>query len=675
MMMKLEIQDDSRLVKMLDRNHSYLQEQYRLGQFEGRIDYVHTWQPARLFYELGAEKNQPKAGDIDFFQAVDNFYGLIQFVERERPQVSRTQATLVLRSKIIIYEAFDYFLHVPDELEEYFDQKARHFAGHPRSEDMEQWARQEFNQGNPFACRDEETKVIKDLLIAVLLGVNSYIRQHSHKSYSNALDILEKVHRYVEEDLPLQHQQERQSLGLLGLTLYLKGRTLMAQGRYEECRKAFRESAEAYVNRLRQKEEFLRQGKITKDAFIQKTSVTLRRAALVTAFGDGYLSFISSQINRALESLTLARATLTQNSGRVYLAYVDMWYWACQRAKHSSDERLIDDVIEGLTRCHDTLFSLVKNSRYRHRAGVELALAIYYKSKLSPQDTDDLLDEAEKFLNSAIDYAKVLKGKDYKNPHLFGDALIYQSYFKRARFRSQWKDKKSPDDLKVLMEALEVAEAACEVSEKQGTDPLKSEAWAARGAVYTDLVNYRKELGEDFTKDFEMAYHSLRRALKWTGGNPRLDAACYLRLSKLCLLNEKTVSLGHDYFEQWRKLESNVEHAYLKEMARDLEVREKLDDPFFLVKPGETLEYAKWEKELVDKLHEAAMRKFISTLPADSKKTLGDKTLKARFGKFMHEEIGYSTGKVNGLLNHTDLFSKLKEMIMKSPTTDSKTGI
>lgn len=681
--MNIDVDNDQRLTKMLERNYSCLQGRYRLGRFEDRVEYAHWWKPGPLFYELGVAEGEQKAGDIDFNVAVDNFYGLIKYVEGQRPDVAGAQAVLLLKSRSVIYEAFDYTLDAHEDLDAYFDEIARLFEKRSRPEEMERWAA-ELKQGREFTWPDEQTMIIKDLLIAALLGANYLIRQHSSDSYSRALRLLNKMHRYIVNELPRQHRKPRESYGLLGLTLYLQGRVLMAQGNYSGSRRAFRQSAEAYVNRLRQKEEFLRDKAITDDEFKKKTSVTLRRTALVTAFGDSYLSFISSQINRALESLTVARASLTHNSGLIYLTYVDVWYWACQRAKYSSDEKTIDKVIKGLEHCHGTLCDLArkarpgKSTRYEHRAGVELALALYYKSKLSAHDADELFDRANDLLDSAINYAGVIKFtesdnplphshagaarlREYKNPHLLGDALIYKSYFLRAHYRSQRKSGQTPEDLADLTLAMEKAQEAVSVSEKQGTDPLKSEAWAALGAVYTDMVEYHQEMKEDFSQDFGRALRALRRALQYAGSNPRLNAASYLRLARLCHLNPGAKIIAYDYFDQWRKLEGQVEHAYLKEMARGLEGADKLGAPYLLVKVDETLEYKKWEEALVAILHDAAMRRFIYDLPDERP---DDEDLRLRFKNYLEDELKYSPGKVRGLLNEGGMFEKLKEMMV-----------
>lgn len=658
--MNIDMNSDEQLIQMLEKNYVCLQGQYRLGNFEDQVDYVHMW---GQFYELKAEEDRTKVGDIPFKNAVDNFHVLIEYVERERPAVAAAHAVLLLKSKSLVYEVLDYTLKSSKTLEKYFKEMAEGFDRRSTPEEMERWA-EELNQGKPLEPLDERTKVIKSLLIAALLGVNYHIRQHSRSEYQTALQLLEKIQKYVVDELPHQHSRVRESFGLLGLTLFLKGRVLMAQGTYERSREAFRQSAEAYVNRLRQKEEFFRDHRITQAPYRQKTSVTLRRAALVTAFGDGYLSFLGSQINRALEALTLARATLTQNGGRIHLSYVDVWYYACQRAKHSSNEEEIDKVIKGLESSCETLMGLAKNTRYAHRAAVEMALALYYKAKLSAQDDELFFEQAMNLLQQAIDYAEVInEKKEYKNPHLLGDALIYKSYFLRAHFRSSRKSVQRPADFQDLMLALAAAEKARDVSEKQGTAPLKSEAWAALGAVYTDLVEYRQGMGEDYFVDFDKALQALRRALKDTGGNVRLNAACYLRLARLSLLNPDTKLMAYGYFEQWKKLEDQVEHAYLREMARDLEGEDKLAYPYILVRANKSLEYAVWEKELKEKLYDAATQRFIHELPDYD--TPDEDRLEREFISHLVKTVGPSRSTVATLVREGGLFEGLKELLEK----------
>jgi tetratricopeptide (TPR) repeat protein len=666
----LDINDDAQLASLLANNYSCLHTFYRLGEFEGRV-FREPSDAEEMFSLLRREKGQGAEEEVTFERAIKDFDMLIRHVDRVRPNVVEKNGVLILKSKCLIYEAFTYRGSVPD-LEAYFKGMAAKFIRDPLPRIMELRA-EELNGGRPFSptvgrtAKEERTVVVKYLLIAALLGVDYYIRQHSEYDY--ALKLLDEIYKYAVEKLPLQHEEPRESYGVIALTLYLKGRVLPATGSFKKSRVAFRESAEAYVNRLRQKEQFRRVGKIKDEAeFKEKVSVTLRRAALVTAFGDGYLSFVNSEITRALETLTLARAALTRNAGRVHVLFVDMRYLACKRAAQSSNREEIERVVEGLRECHGKLKDLVENTRYHHRAAVELSLALYYRSKFSGEGSDASYREAQELLDGVIEKVGAGKDDESRNPHLLGDALIYKSYLLR---RSHERTEEKAAHIDELNEAISVAKRACAISDSRGTAPLRSEAYAALGAAYTDLAEFHRKRPEEFLPKFADALRELQKALKETAENVRLEAACYLRLTRLCLLNENTQLLAHEYFEQWRKLEGKVEHAYLKEMAGGLE--KKLGGRFHLVITGEKLEYMKEEERLRGFLNDVAMERFAATILRRSYgKPLTDKVLRNKFIQFLISHSDYeSDSTVRRMIKDDGLLPRLRKILGDaSPETE-----
>lgn len=666
--MSFDFNDQQQVVDLLRVNYSCLQRQYRLGLFEGTINCARKWRGPDSeveFCELTAEAVEGGAAII-FKEAVDNFYELIKYAEAKWPGVRERQGVLLLKSKSLVYEAKDYTVTVPAELSEEFVEVADRFMRSARAREMERWA-EELN-GAAFATenpKDERTKVIKNLLIASLLGANHYYRQYDEAAYSRALSLLERIQIYVEEELPQQHRMERKSFGLLALTLFLKGRVLMAQGSFKKSREAFRLSAEAYVARVRQKEEFFRSGEIKTQAELdEKLSVTLRRAALVAAFGDGYLSFVTSEITRAREALTLARASLTRNSGRAYLAYVDLWFFACQRAAYSSDLKVLNEAIRGIDECFQTFQTLVPGTHFVHRAGVQKALALYYRSKLSTRDSAEDSTIAMQLLDDAIDYAKEFKGGKYKNPHLLADALVYKSFFLRARCR------KAPPEsaLQSLEEAKEVARHACAVS--KGIAPMESEAWAALGAAYSDIAELRKSQRMDFFTEFDQAMDALQRSLRENAGeNARLDAAAYLRLSRLCLLTRATEIMAYEFFERWRELEGRVEHAYLKRMASDLRSEDKIVAPFFLIRGDESLKYTDWESAVRDFLLDTALKRFAA---AHKKERHTDREWKRLLMQYLRGTVEDKEKEARALIERKRLLDKIKKMTASPPEDEPK---
>ena len=658
----MDLSDVLQVTKLLADNYSCLHSMYRRGEFEGSVgvaDKVSSGE-SRKFYVLYCQEKTDVATSVSFEAAIDNFDLLIKYVEEQRASVSQIAGPLILRSKCLIYEAYDYQGWIPAELEDYFMRQTKTFSLKSRPREMEEWAEQ-VNGGREYDSQDQRTGVIKYLLIAALLGVNSYIRRHSE--YRRALNQLDRIYEYAVVELPRQHEEPRESFGVMALSLYLKGRVLLALGAFAQSRVAFSQSAEAYVNRLRQKEEFWHTRRIKEETeFREKVSVTLRRAALVTAFGDGYLSFINSEITRALESFTLARAALSQNSGRLFLAFVDTRFLACKRAALSSDKAEIEKVVDGLESCRKTLETLANNTRYYLRCSVELSLALYYKSKFESPGPNASYDRAMELLESVIEQVKADGGGESKNPHLLSDARIYKSYLLRSRFRSHKRTEQQAAHIGELYKAIEEAKLACAVADSHGTALLKSEAYAALGAAYTDMVIFLQKRRQDSPNEFAKAFQALQTAIQENPENVRLEAASNLRLTRLCLLNENTSIMAHEYFEQWRKLENKVEHAYLKDMAADIEKR--LRSPYHLVKPGKRLEFNGERERLKAFLQDIAMKRFATNLLGTSYgRDISDEHLKSQFEQFLKANTDIHPSSVTRMVESDGLLAKLKKII------------
>lgn len=666
--------EDSPLIKQLDKNFLCLHRQYRLGRFEGNVAYTDKWRPSEAktdleIYDLCEEhedvgRPQVKAGVVTFKAAVKNLYETVLFVEGREPSISTSHAVLLLKCKCLIYEAADYWLHVPPELGTYFIEHAEKFPQDPAEVVREA----EHLNGRGFENADERGKVIKLLLIAALCGINELYRKHGSASYERALHLLARIDRYIEKELPRQHLRERKSYGLIGLTQYLSGRALSGKGDFTKSRKAFRRSAEAYVARLRQKEEFLCDDDITAQEYEEKLSVTVRRAALVTAFGDGYLSFVSSRLTRALESLTLARAALSRNSGRVYLTYVDMLYWACRRAQHTSDAAIIDETVRELGKCREAFRELVNGSHYFHRAGLQLALALFHRARLSPARAAVDYRDGMSYLEEAIAQAEHIRNNEPRNPHLLASALVIKSRFLSARSLPGKRAGAEANRhyLSDLAEAEATAKRAIDVS--AGIREVESEAWAILGNVYMDSAEfYQGRNKDDFNAYFDLSLEALQEALKKNHGeNIIIDAVCYLHLTKLCLLNPHTKILAYEYFEQWREIEGEVEHQYWREMAQELEG--KLGGPVLLVKAWEGLSYEEWEKRLRAFLHEESLKSFVAR---HAGKDYTERYLHSRLVVHLRE-LGYSDNKIYELIEEEELMEKVNIMRARGPVAHAK---
>jgi hypothetical protein len=644
---------DEELFGVLVGNYDCLRSCCRLGKFEDTVASVADSQGSgdEIFHTFRARSATGRS--VPFKDAVDNCYQLLRYLSTKPG--AKQNGILLLHVKIVIYEAKDYWLNVPSELADEFVQRAENFRTAELTTEAEN-----LNAG-PFASIDERTRVVKDLIIAALFGANQLYRRHDASSSESARKVLTEICRYIDTELPTQHQERRASYGLEGMAHYLRGRILSAQGSFKKARTEFWRSAEAYLARLRQKEEFAKRGKISKAVFEEKRAVTVRRAALVSAFGYGHISFVSSRITRALEILTLARAMLAQNCGRLYVLYVDVIYWSCRRALYSSDETNLDVIIDNMTACREEICSLLPDSDYAHRTGLELALTLYYRGKIAHQ-SHDLETGARhyarglKLLKTAISF-----GKEHKNPHLHADALIIRSHLLRMGFQLHRTAIPSKDDhaLAILQQALVDAEEAVGLS--PSLPALASDAFMARGAVETILAEFCGE-AEELHRQYNKARDSFKLALSENRDeNLRVEAEAHLRLAKLTLLDVHSVDSADSHFKRWEEVRNRVEHEYCHDMARKVERRIQQQGPSLTLQAREALDH----KELKKRIKEFSLKAMLIELVnehAENSDAYDDEKWKELLKEALSSKLGYRKSQFYTIIKDERLIERIKEL-------------
>jgi tetratricopeptide (TPR) repeat protein len=643
-------QTDEELFGVLAKNYDCLRTCCRLGKFEDKVASVAdlVGSKGEVFHTFSVQ-----SGLVPFRDAVDNCYQLLRYVSTKA--AAKQHGILLLRLKIVIYEATDYWLSVPSELADELVRRAESFKPSELTTEAETL------NAAPFAAVDERTSVVKDLIIAALFGANQLYRRHDASSYESARKVLTEICRYIDTDLPAHHQERRASYGLEGMAHYIRGRVLSAQGSFKEARKEFRRSAEAYIARLRQKEEFVNAGKISSAVFQEKRAVTVRRAALVSAFGYGHISFVRSRITRALEILTLARAVLSQDCGRLYLVYVDVIYWSCRRAVYSSDEINLDLIIDGMKACMEEICSVLPDSHYAHRTGLELGLALYYRGKLAHQNGD--LEAGERCYTDGVKLVDraVSFGIEHRNPHLHADALIIRSHFFRLGFRLHRTRVPSDDQqaLAILKQAVEDAEAAVGLS--ANLPALASDAFMAQGAVETVLAEFYGH-GKEFRSQYNKAWGSFNHALdRNRDENLRVAAEAYLRLTKLSLLDSRTEGFACSHFKRWEEVRDSVEHEYCHEMARKLWSRIQKEGPILILRAPDVRNHHQLEETIKNFSIDAMLFELV-TEHAGHSYDYDDKTWHALLKQALHSKLNYQKSHIPDLIKRRRLIERIKEM-------------
>jgi hypothetical protein len=586
----------------------------------------------------------------------------------------QTLLKAVYRAQVIHYELKDAFLRVTAEHEQTF-------RGH--SERLVRGVRVESDYRtigkNIHKLFKSDTgikwdpalysSVTDEFLLRALCGINAYYRQHSSDAYLAGLALLRPIELYIRDER--QHSKNRPSLGLLGLAAYLRGRLRFGLSQYAEARDAWIESCECYAQKIEQKQEKLLTGdEQEREKWNDTRSLCLRRSALASAMGNGYLLLVMSKLSACLEVVVLSRAVLTKSCGAVYAAYVDLIYAAAKRAKHSSELSVLQDCERLLERCRETFRTLVRDSHYVERANIELALVFHYKAKAldrlshegaptraaAAQEINRLYTEAIDNLTSAIEYAEGQKDISKLNPRMIAEAYAIRSHVWRHRPVTDMEHANHPGWLAALKDGLEALKHVGEMSQ------LECEARMALGAAYISIaeglksgkipVRRYRELAEragvpmrrkdvqgkagsgrrkprqveprvasktEQLKDEEIwlnkqdADRELSRAFEINDeANPRISAICYLRLAQSALLRETTLPDAWFYFRQYQSIADRVEHAFCHEQAEVIENElQRLGQYFFVDMRQGDLYLDGWKEKLENHIYSETINRIV----------------------------------------------------------------
>jgi hypothetical protein len=287
-----------------------------------------------------------------------------------------------------------------------------------------------------------------------------------------------------------------------------------------------------------------------------------------------------------------------------------------------------------------------------------LSLALFSRAQLRNTDSAGDLEHGLGCLEEAITYSEGKNSRGVRNTHLLATALAIKSRYLGSRYQKSKKPRKSVVDHKYLEEAETVAGQA--VAASIGMAMLRSEALSNLGDIYTDLAEvhtrYRKG---DFQHYFDSAIAVLNEALELNAGeNIRHDAVCFLRLTRLYLLNPQTLRLAHDSFEQWRKISNRVEHEYCQTLAHQLQ--NELRTPVLMIEPWKNAKMSYWNDELSRFLLDEALTKFVNK---HRQRNLTARQMRKNLGIHLRLELGYGNTKIGELIREHDLETRVLRMM------------
>jgi hypothetical protein len=557
------------------------------------------------------------------------------------------------RSQSLSYEVDDYFLSVGENVSKFLTDLAREIT-----EDIEAYAAQ-FASHCAWGAEDYR-ELLKQILIVCLSGVNEYYRRHD---YDEGLRLAKLVQQML-KDLPYRLNIKRGLWhGLVGLSSYVSGKILTAKGDFAAAEQEFLNSVEAYSESIWQKERshFRRcqhmpekeaEGATEATAFESQAgnhatwilpnelsrAVALRRSGLASSFGYGFQALVMGKVKDALLLSSLSRGIVKWNTGKIHSAYVDLIYFSAKRAENSSDRRVLVDIQRNLKRCYRVFQDLIPAAHYKYRALFQISLVYHYLARWYREK--GLSQPAQATPKAKSHHTRdwnLRKAEHYWNwagRHLL-EVINDESISANKRLRAEsmailghvWsnlgllEEEFGRDGGDLLRGASGLLEQAWDEA-----NPLSQslcEVGLAKGAVGRAIVEYLlsrtarhgyldetdetnplphdKHKREEIRSILNDSRQTLHHVLHLNQGNSmRVQATAYLRLTELALLQKEAWIQARGYYEEYKKISSQVEHDFCHRWAGDLENKLLTQSKSFVVTitPGVNFDKQRFDKDL-----------------------------------------------------------------------------
>lgn len=273
----------------------------------------------------------------------------------------------------------------------------------------------------------------------------------------------------------------------------------------------------------------------------------IRKQAMIVGLGFGLMNLARGSLERAQHALRTARSMLARNEDPLIRPYVELYCGVIKRCRAGSDTTKLAEAIKDLESARN---AFVKHMRYRVRSSWELALA---------KTLCDDLPAARADLQLVSNYAEQEADQKWRT-----NVYILESRLLRREEK--------------YLEALGQADKAVEIASSEDcktTLPIvdalitRGEARLVMANAGGSLISYTMAL-EDFRKALALVSEDQSSGSATNRiSNPKIAAVCELRISQIyARQGNQKVADGH--FSEWLRLESQVEHEWVRELATDV---------------------------------------------------------------------------------------------------------
>ncbi|HYX71379.1 MAG TPA: hypothetical protein VE732_01300 [Nitrososphaera sp.] len=405
-----------------------------------------------------------------------------------------------------------------------------------------------------------------------------YYRKHK---YAAAKKIVLTCRDLVENKL--QDEKKFHCFGTLGQIYYLAAKIHRQQYDYAKAEEYFSLAIENYHRRAELKIRDYKKSLETYPYLIQQeTALSSLKSGIALALGIGWLNYSRGHLHQALyNNINPARILLLQAHDELSEAYINLIEAAIKRALSCNDVQSLERAAELAEKSYDT-FRKNNHRRYMARAAWEQGLTYFDLGQLS---------EAEEKAREVQAIAAESSDNRWSC-----NSLILRSRIERRR--GSLNEKARP---RKCLEAEKLASMALSIADEHNQIFCKINALITRSVTRIDMGRF-KEARQDLENALALNEESsTSKGAK--AANPKIEALCYLSLAR-SYAREREGLKAQEYLLKWNKLEKEVEHEYVRELANTVskEIADLKTD--FVIKAESSL-------DLNYKCHAKGLRAFL----------------------------------------------------------------
>ncbi len=475
---------------------------------------------------------------------------------------SRLKVQSYWKARHLIYELKDYFHLINDKYARRIEREGLQVH--------EILAEIETRWRNSEDLSAVDKPILREMVLFSSCRGNEYRQKNQHE---DALQVFHSLYSFTRKCLV---GGSARCDGTLATLLYHKSVALRGLERLTEAQETFLETIDQLLQRSQARSK-------TRD--INDALFTARRVGMCLGLGFGKISLTRGELGRSENAIRTARALLATSNDQLVSAYLDLLLGRIVRCRAGTKREKELREARAYIEASSKVFKRLNHWRYLASAERELALTDQASNRY--QQANESVNKVERHARLVNDWKWLANVAIQRSRIARGEGRRLLSAVRRGPAEAPSARELAEARSHFEQAGKHAQEAIANADRSQLLLP-KVDALMARGQARFDLADLEltaarlsrsaanPQTAEDFAalrQDFEQALKLLngvdtRRRVSTVSRNPKIEAVCVLYRAR-CFVKENNRAAADDCFDEWKNLEREVEHGWVRELASD----------------------------------------------------------------------------------------------------------